>query len=69
MARVYKLGVHTFYRPRAWGDGSDDPIWGGVPSAGKPVSANVPPADAAKPSGSADAQRAPAEKISRTAKL
>jgi Cell Wall Hydrolase len=54
MARVYKLGVHTFYRPRAWGDGSDDPIWGGVPSAGKPVSSNVPNAEAAKPSGSAD---------------
>ena len=23
MSRLYKLGVHTFYRPRAWGDGSD----------------------------------------------
>jgi hypothetical protein len=20
--------VHTFYRPRAWGDGSDAPSWG-----------------------------------------
>ena len=28
MKKVYKLGVHTFYRPRAWGDGSDEPIWG-----------------------------------------
>jgi hypothetical protein len=26
MTKLYKLGVHTFYRPRAWGDGSDD--WG-----------------------------------------
>jgi len=69
MSRLYKLGVHTFYRPRAWGDGSDDPIWGGVPSASKPVSANFPNADAAKPSGSADAQRAPPDKNSRTAKL
>ena len=69
MARVYKLGVHTFYRPRAWGDGSDDPIWGSVPSAGKPISVNVPNADAATLSGTADAQRAPAERISRTAKL
>jgi spore germination cell wall hydrolase CwlJ-like protein len=69
MARVYKLGVHTFYRPRAWGDGSDDPIWGGVPSASKPVSANFPNANAAKPSSSADAQRAPADKASHTAKL
>jgi spore germination cell wall hydrolase CwlJ-like protein len=28
MRRVYKLGVHTFYRPRNWGDGSDEPTWG-----------------------------------------
>jgi len=28
MKKVYKLGVHTFYRPRAWGDGDDEPTWG-----------------------------------------
>lgn len=28
MRRLYKFGVHTFYRPRAWGDGSDAPAWG-----------------------------------------
>jgi spore germination cell wall hydrolase CwlJ-like protein len=28
MRKIYKLGVHTFYRPRAWGDGSDEPTWG-----------------------------------------
>jgi len=28
MRKVYRLGVHTFYRPRAWGDGSDEPSWG-----------------------------------------
>jgi len=28
MTKMYKLGVHTFYRPRAWGDGSDAPAWG-----------------------------------------
>jgi hypothetical protein len=32
---MYKLGVHTFYRPRAWGDGSDAPIWGATPDTGK----------------------------------
>jgi hypothetical protein len=26
MAKLYRLGVHTFYRPRNWGDGQDD--WG-----------------------------------------
>lgn len=28
MHRITKIGVHTFYRPRAWGDGSDEPKWG-----------------------------------------
>ncbi len=28
MKKTYKFGVHTFYRPRAWGDGSDVPSWG-----------------------------------------
>ena len=28
MRRIYRLGAHTFYRPRAWGDGSDEPSWG-----------------------------------------
>jgi Cell Wall Hydrolase len=28
MARLYKLGVHTFYRPLNWGDGGDEPIFG-----------------------------------------
>jgi spore germination cell wall hydrolase CwlJ-like protein len=30
MKKTYKFGVHTFYRPRAWGDGSDAPSWGTV---------------------------------------
>ena len=28
MKKMYKLGVHTFYRPRNWGDGSEEPTWG-----------------------------------------
>ena len=28
MKRLYKFGVHSFYRPRRWGDGSDAPSWG-----------------------------------------
>jgi spore germination cell wall hydrolase CwlJ-like protein len=28
MTRLHKIGVHTFYRPRKWGDGSDAPHWG-----------------------------------------
>jgi hypothetical protein len=28
MKKMYRFGVHTFYRPRAWGDGSKAPSWG-----------------------------------------
>jgi spore germination cell wall hydrolase CwlJ-like protein len=28
MRKLDKIGVHTFYRPRRWGDGSDAPNWG-----------------------------------------
>jgi len=35
MMKVYRLGVHTFYRPRAWGDGSDAPSWGDSAKAGE----------------------------------
>jgi spore germination cell wall hydrolase CwlJ-like protein len=28
MTKLYKFGVHTFYRPKAWGDGSEAPSWG-----------------------------------------
>jgi spore germination cell wall hydrolase CwlJ-like protein len=28
MRKLYKVGVHTFYRPRAWGSGADEPKWG-----------------------------------------
>jgi hypothetical protein len=32
MARLYQLGVHTFYRPRNWGKGDDEPVWGQGPA-------------------------------------
>ena len=30
MRKLSRLGVHTFYRPRRWGDGADAPSWGSV---------------------------------------
>jgi spore germination cell wall hydrolase CwlJ-like protein len=30
MHRISTMGVHTFYRPRTWGDGADEPVWGDV---------------------------------------
>jgi spore germination cell wall hydrolase CwlJ-like protein len=32
MAKLYHLGVHTFYRPLNWGNGDDEPVWGQGPA-------------------------------------
>jgi spore germination cell wall hydrolase CwlJ-like protein len=40
MKKTYKFGVHTFYRPRAWGDGSDAPSWG-TPAETAAISAQL----------------------------
>jgi hypothetical protein len=37
MKKIYNLGVHTFYRPRTWGDGSDEPIWGDAASTAEDI--------------------------------
>ena len=47
MKKMYKFGVHTFYRPRAWGDGSEAPSWG-TPAQTAQISAQL--AEAAKSS-------------------
>jgi spore germination cell wall hydrolase CwlJ-like protein len=60
MTRLFKLGVHTFYRPRNWGDGEDEPVWGkgaGVAAPAAPSASNgeTPGAkpEAAKPDAKA----------------
>jgi spore germination cell wall hydrolase CwlJ-like protein len=40
MKKMYKFGVHTFYRPRAWGDGSEAPSWG-TPAETAAISAKL----------------------------
>ena len=40
MTRLYKLGEHTFYRPRAWGKGNYEPVWGQRPKASDADSAD-----------------------------
>ncbi len=82
MKKMYKLGVHTFYRPRAWGDGSDAPNW--APIAPKPAGAAAQIPEAAKASAAGmkspdaaakipEAAASPADlagsKTARTAKL
>jgi len=47
MKKMYKTGVHTFYRPRSWGNGSDAPSWG---SAAETAAISAQLADAAKSS-------------------
>src|SRR6266480_6706684 len=44
MRKTYKFGVHTFYRPRAWGDGSDAPSWG-TPARTAEISAKLAEAE------------------------
>ena len=64
MKKMYQLGVHTFYRPRAWGDGSDAPVWGAAPatSNAKPDAAKAPQA-AATPTESVAAKNASTAKL------
>jgi hypothetical protein len=33
MTRIHTIGVHTFYRPRRWGDWTNTPEWRGGPAA------------------------------------
>jgi spore germination cell wall hydrolase CwlJ-like protein len=43
MTRLFKLGVHTFYRPRNWGDGEDEPVWGkGAPATPSASNSETP---------------------------
>jgi hypothetical protein len=57
MTRLFKLGVHTFYRPRNWGDGEDEPVWG----KSAPVTSGASRADApsAKSETKPDAAKSP----------
>jgi spore germination cell wall hydrolase CwlJ-like protein len=43
MTRLFKLGVHTFYRPRNWGDGEDEPVWGKTAPTAPSASNNETP--------------------------
>jgi spore germination cell wall hydrolase CwlJ-like protein len=37
MHKLDRIGVHTFYRPRNWGDGADAPVWGDAVSTTEAV--------------------------------
>ena len=63
MTKLYKLGVHTFYRPKNWGDGDTDPAYGPVPNTSK---ADTPEAAVKGPQAAATPATAKSE---ATAKL
>ncbi len=48
MTKLYRLGVHTFYRPKNWGDGDSDPAYGPVPSTSKADTPEAKTSDAGK---------------------
>jgi spore germination cell wall hydrolase CwlJ-like protein len=48
MTRLFKLGVHTFYRPRNWGDGEAEPVWGKT-SPASPAAPSASSNETAKP--------------------
>lgn len=61
MTRLYKLGVHTFYRPRNWGDGDAEPVWGKTSSVAAPSASNAdasPKPEASKPDSAKSPQAA-----------
>jgi hypothetical protein len=52
MTRLFKLGVHTFYRPRNWGDGEDEPVWGKGASIAAPAAPSA--SNSETPNGKSD---------------
>ncbi|HTP90594.1 MAG TPA: cell wall hydrolase, partial [Xanthobacteraceae bacterium] len=76
MTRLYRLGVHTFYRPRNWGTGDDAPVWGKAaatsntdPLADKPDAAAKTPDSVTKEPEADATPPEPAAAKETTAKL
>ncbi len=49
MKVMVRYGLHTFYRPRNWGDGSNEAHWGTASNSVKPTVAAKPATVAVKP--------------------
>jgi spore germination cell wall hydrolase CwlJ-like protein len=60
MTRLFKLGVHTFYRPRNWGDGESEPVWGKGASIAAPAAPSA--SNGGTPSGKPEAAKSEAAK-------
>ncbi len=65
MTRLYKLGVHTFYRPRNWGDGDAEPVWGkSAPATGIPSASNGDASPAKPEASKPDSAKSPHAAVS-----
>ena len=67
---MVRYGIHTFYRPRNWGDGSNEPHWGTATNSVKPAPNSVKPVATAAASPKHRAAPAPRRlALRRTAAL
>jgi spore germination cell wall hydrolase CwlJ-like protein len=69
MTRLFKLGVHTFYRPRNWGNGEDEPVWGkgaGITAPAAPSASNNEPLSGKSEGAKTDAKAPQAAAGART---
>jgi Cell Wall Hydrolase len=61
MKKMYRLGVHTFYRPRAWSDVPEGPVWATVPVPVKSTGPSAQNPDAKEPDATSKTPEAAAK--------
>ena len=61
MKKMYRLGVHTFYRPRAWSDVPEGPVWATVPVPAKSTGPSAQSPDAKEPDAAGKSPEAAAK--------
>jgi hypothetical protein len=61
MKKMYRLGVHTFYRPRAWSDVPEGPVWATVPVPAKSAGPSAQNADTKEPDATGKSPEAAAK--------
>jgi hypothetical protein len=61
MKKMYRLGVHTFYRPRAWSDVPEGPVWASVPVPVKSTGPSAQNPDAKEPDAASKSPEAAAK--------
>jgi len=67
MKKMYRLGVHTFYRPRAWSDAPEGPVWATVPVPAKSIGPSAQNPEATKDPSAAGKSPEAAAKVPQAA--